>query len=178
MRKSYIIVHGEKSLRNGDMHPAYKSRLNAVLNLIKYHTYDEILITGGYTRDGQVSEAEIGYKYLKPKTNLPIHLEKQAHTTIENVLFTHQHEQCKHEHIQSAVVITSSVRVPRVRYLYKKHWPQLYERVSFIGTQDHYFPLYFLLEYIYWMFDILDPKERYVIKLAKCLFRNACWKPI
>jgi uncharacterized SAM-binding protein YcdF (DUF218 family) len=172
MQNNLIIVHGEKSLHDGSMHRAFKERLDKAIDLINQGNYEELLITGGCTRANVISEAEMGKQYLQDKTNLPIYLEDKSHTTIENIIFTHQHAKGHCEQINHAVIITSNVRIPRVRYLYKKFWPELFPRITFIGTKGHYPPYYFLVELLYWIYDIFDPKERYLSKYTKHIFRN------
>jgi len=165
-----LLIHGKKPQKHNPMHVAFEECLKLALKLSKGNDYNLILISGGQTRSNQPSEASIGHAYLKNKTTIPIILERNSKTTIENILFSKNILQLYNiSHIDA---IISGKLLLRYKYLYKKLWPEVYDKADFIGAPVSYPLLYYLIESIYYLYSLVDIKERWLPKITKRLFRN------
>jgi hypothetical protein len=165
-----IIVHGEKPLSSGEIHPEFIRRLNQALEISKNAEIDLIIISGGQTRKNAKPEAEMGFDYLSPKTKTPILLEIKSKTTFENIIFTKN--LLENREIDLAYIVSSKKRMFRIKYLYKLSWPQIFLKVRFIEVEDEYPSLFYLVELFYFFFAILDREEKFFAKFSKIIFRN------
>ena len=166
-----LLIHGEKPLKNKALHPAFEERLKLALKLSNNNDYDLILISGGQTRSNQPSEASSGYAYLRNKTTVPIILEENSKTTIENILFSRNVLQ--NYNITGIDIITGKRWSRRGKYLYKKLWPEIYNKARFFAARDFYPFLYYLAEVAYYLYALVDIEERWLPKITKRLFRNS-----
>lgn len=171
--KSILIIHGEKLKRDGKMRKEFKERLDKAIVLARDCDFDEIIISGGRTREGLPSEANVGATYLKGKTTLPIILENRARTTSENVRNTKTLLEEQGTEIEEITVITSKERIRRAKYLYKRLWPTIYPFAHFYPAKDYYWPTFKITELLYLLFNFLDPYEKTLAHFAKKYFRNA-----
>ena len=165
-----IVVHGEKPLSSGEIHPELVRRLNQALEIINKTKIDLVVLSGGQTRKNAKPEAEMGFDYLSSKTKTPILLEAKSKTTFENIIFTKN--LLENRKIDLAYIISSKKRMFRIKYLYKLSWPQIFDSAKFIGVGDKYSPLFYLVELFYFFFAILDRKEKFFAKFSKILFRK------
>jgi len=165
-----IIVHGEKSTSGGRMHPAFKSRLDACISIIKEKPVELIIITGGQTRKNVPTEAKLGFEYLKNKFNTPILLEEKARTTSENIRYSKV--LVGHKSLEKIIVISSKKRMFRLKYLYWRLWPEVYSKIRFIKTKDFYSIFFYPLEFFYLIFAIIDPREKLFARFTKKVFRS------
>ncbi len=170
-----IIVHGEKPLKNCGMHPAFKERLKCAVHI--YHTYKSevsaIIVTGGETRKGCITEATSGATYIEGRVSCPILTELHARSTSENVRFCKKIvSQNTHYKEYTIIAITSKKRVRRARYLYARLWKSTYPRLRILGAKDFYSPFYILCEFLYLLYDHIDPREYTLARLTKKIFRN------
>ena len=171
-----IIVHGEKTHRTGKIHEAYIERLNKALGLTQKIKPDLIVLTGGRTREIAKSEAELGKEYLegkgKGKIKTPLLLESRSRTTIENIRFTKKILEKNKIKAGEFFIITSQKRISRIKYLYKKIWPDIYKNSKFIGARDFY-PFWFsTYEWLSLLLDTFDIKERFLLAFTKKMYRN------
>jgi hypothetical protein len=169
-----IIVHGEKPLRSGGMHPAFRERLDEAVRLIHGNNFDMIVITGGRTRKNAPSESEMGRIYLQNKVSIPIIGENQARTTSENVRLSQVLLEDKN--LNQVTVITSQKRIRRAQYLYARLWPEISDRIEFVAARDFYPCYYLLLEFLYRICAYLDPYEKTFARLLKKVFRNSAFR--
>ncbi len=167
-----IIVHGEKSKPSGEIHPAFIERLDKAIEISKQVSPDFIVITGGQTRKISPSEAQTGYDYLKDKIKIPILIEKESRTTIENIKFTKKLLADSRFEINKLYVITSQKRIFRIKFLYRRLWPEIYEEIKFIPAKDFYPILFYPYEALCLLLNLLDLNERFLLPFGKKFFRN------
>ncbi|MFA6354118.1 MAG: YdcF family protein [Candidatus Paceibacterota bacterium] len=167
-----IIVHGEKSKPSGEIHPAFIERLNKAIEISKQVSPDFIVIASGQTRKISPPEAQTGYDYLKDKIKTPILIEKESRTTIENIKFTKKLLTDGKIEINKLYVVTSRKRIFRIKFLYRRLWPEIYEEIEFIPTKDFYPILFYPYKALYLLLNLLDIKERFLLPLGKKFFRN------
>jgi hypothetical protein len=169
-----IIVHGEKPLRSGMIHPELIFRLEKALDLTKSESIDLIVITGGQTRKMCASEAAMGYAFIKRQTNIPVLLEEKSHTTAENIMFTKALLKEKNiGPIDKLIAISGKKRMRREKYLYRRLWKELFPKITFVPAKDlHPFP-YYLAELLYFIFALIDPRGKTVTHITEKIFRNA-----
>jgi len=165
-----LIIHGERPKRNQELHPAFEERLKLATILSGKNNYDLVVITGGKTKKKFRTEVEIGREFLEGKILTPFLLEECAVTSVENIKFTKKLLQ--NRKIDSADIITSETRIPRLKYLYKKLWPELYTKSQFYGAKDFYSPFFLLGEFIYYLYAHVDIQEKYISRITKRLFKN------
>jgi uncharacterized SAM-binding protein YcdF (DUF218 family) len=168
-----IIVHGEKPLPSGKIHPEFTNRLILAEKVAKKNKIDLIIITGGKTRKNTRSEAVMGFDYLSnktQKTHAKIILEKDSKTTYENIIFTKKI--LKNQKIDHAYIISSKKRIFRMKYLYRLSWPKIFKNAEFLGAEDKYPVFFYLTELFYFVLAIFDRKELVFARFSKLLFRN------
>jgi len=165
-----IIVHGQKPPRSGEMSPAFQKRLEKALNLLYVEKISFLVITGGQTKKNTLSEAEQGFHYINKRLAFPTILESESKTTYENVINTKKI--LKNISFDNLIIITSAERLKRIRYLYKKNWPEVYSKATFLGAGNTRLPMIMLLENLYLIIARLDPQEKIFTPITKKLFRN------
>ncbi len=170
--ETVVIIHGEKPKPSGSIHPAFLERLKKVIELSQKSPLDLIVVTGGKTRKGVESEAAIGCRYLKSRIQVPILKEDQSRTTIENINFTKKLLSSKIIFFKEIFVITSGKRIFRIKFLYRKLWPEEYGKMKFIPTKDFYPSFFYLYEALSLFLDMFDIKERFLLGATKRFFRN------
>lgn len=168
MQERIIIVHGEKPLSSGQMHPEFIRRLDKCIEIAQ--PYDCIIITGGQTRKNAQPEAQQGQQYLLCKLKNKIILEKEARTTSENIRFVKK--MILETRNKTFVAISSLKRIPRLKYLYKRLFPETRGSITFLGVMDDYSIWYSLVECCYFLFAVVDPQEKTIVRLFKKIFRN------
>lgn len=172
-----IIIHGEKQNPDGSLHPEYIDRMRTALALV--HEVTVIVLTGGKTRQEFQSEASQARDWLvgelkERKWRMPeILIEEESKTTAENIL-------CAQRVLMEAGIVPKEVCVltrisagPKTKYLYGKLW-------QFGAPVIHFFPcldtksLWYRLAdiTILYLVAIIDPRDRWVLKLPKMMFRN------
>jgi len=161
-----VVVFGEKSIRSGEMHPAFKERLDRAVK----QKVDLIVITGGETKRNSDSEAKIGMRYIRGKTSTKVILEDKAKTTVENILFSKKLLERKKIKVDKVIAISSNKRMFRLRYLYWRLWSEV--DVKFLGARDFYPFMFYLQEILYLIVNLFDPYEKTIVRLTRKLFRN------
>ncbi|GIW72697.1 MAG: hypothetical protein KatS3mg102_2239 [Planctomycetota bacterium] len=170
-----LVVHGEKLRPDGRLRRCFQARLQTALALARRMALDAIVISGGPTRAGLVSEAEAARHWLAERglrPPAPLVLEEHARTTSENV-------RCVRELLGGRVpalllVVSSRKRMPRVRLLWARLWPRAYRRARFVGAPDPDLPaVFWFQELLYAPLAVLDPRERTLGRLLRRWFRNA-----
>src|SRR3989338_11250202 len=165
-----LIVHGERPSSDKELHPAFEERLKLAALMCQKNNYDLLVITGGKTKKKFQSEAEIGRRFLEGKIHTPFLLEGRAVTSVENINFTKKLLQ--RQKIDSVDIITSQTRIFRLKYLYKKLWPEIYAVANLYGAKDFYSPFFVMGELIYDLYTHVDIQEKYLARIAKRFFRN------
>lgn len=131
-----------------------------------------VVVTGGETRRGCQSEAASGAAFLDSRVSVPVLREEHARTTSENVRRVKSLMQNRSVAPTSYLVITSKTRLFRVRYLYRRLWPERFLHAQFIGAKDTYAFWYLFLERLYFLYNLIDPRERTLARMTKKFFRN------
>lgn len=170
--KRVLVVHGEKPLSSGKIHPNFIERLKVALKLVKKEKFDFVIITGGKTRRKFTSEAEMGKKWLSGRIGNLL-LEHGARTTIQNIEDTKGLIEREKIKIGKIVLIASKKRIPRVKFLYRRIWPEIYPKVKFVGAKDFYPLVYWFVEWASYPLDVFDIKEKFILKITAKIFRNA-----
>ena len=165
------IIHGERPLRDGRQHPDYIKRLNKLVELIREgEPIRAVFITGGSTRINALPEADFGKEYLRKKINIPIIVEDKSRTTIENIKYVK--EMVNSGPLSKAYVITSKKRMPRLKFLYKRLWPDLYYKTTFVSSPDKLPSYFYFTEVLCTVYSIFDLNEKFIPKFGKIIFRN------
>lgn len=172
-----VIIHGEKPLSSCMMHPAFRERLEEAVRVCARvqetgAAIAAVVITGGETRRGCQSEAASGAAFLASRVSVPVLREEYARTTSENVRRVKSLMQARSVAPTAYLIMTSKTRLFRVRYLYRRLWPEGFLRAQFVGAKDGYPCWYTLLERLYFLYDLIDPRERTLPRLTKKFFRN------
>ncbi len=168
--KHVIIVHGEKPQKGCNPHPEFLRRLEKAVDIANHEEIDGIIVTGGATRKNCKTEAVFGAKYLQDRVSTKVFIEGCSHTTVENIRFTKKF--LSDSYLKQVIVISSTKRMLRLKYLYKRIWPEIYGNIMFVGAHDSYGFYFYFLELVYFMYSILDITEYVFPRLTKRWFRN------
>lgn len=167
----FLVVHGEKPTRKLTIHRAFVARLDAAARIANQEKFDAIILTGGCTRKGAISEAQMGSDYLSKRVSTRLMLECEARSTSENI--RNVRRILADENIGFLTVISSKKRIWRLKYLYHRLWKDMSGKISFASAPDFYWWPYYLAEAFYFLFAFLDPEEKLFARVTKKLFRNA-----
>jgi uncharacterized SAM-binding protein YcdF (DUF218 family) len=129
-------------------------------------------VTGGKIRKNAPTEADMGKNYLKNKIRIPTILEKRAKTTIENIKYVKELINKRGRRIEKLAVITSKKRIFKIKYLYKRLWPELKGKIEFHGAKDFYPAIFSLWERISLISNAIDINEKFVHRITKRFFRS------
>ncbi|HAQ05897.1 TPA: hypothetical protein DCP13_03865 [Candidatus Azambacteria bacterium] len=168
--KRFIIVHGEKPYKGCQPHQEFFKRLEKAIELADKKTVDGIMVSGGTTRKNCPAEASFGAKYLQKSVEIPVFVEENSRTTIENIKFTK--EMLIGCSLERVIVISSKKRLFRLQYLYGRLWRETRDKIEFVGVPDSYGIYFYFLELLYFVYSIFDVNEYFLPRLAKKLFRN------
>lgn len=174
--KHLLIVNGVQF--NKDLSPnlEFITRLEKVIEIVKLQPIDKIIISGGSTRSKYMSEASFGEQYLQKHTNISIFKEEKSHTTIENIKFTKiiitEHDELKSDNIEKIIVVTTSKRLFRLKYLYKKIHPEIVNKIEFIVAPYPQPTSLTFLETLYLFYSMFDINERFLARFIKRALRN------
>ncbi|MBI2065283.1 MAG: YdcF family protein [Candidatus Yanofskybacteria bacterium] len=169
--RRFIIIHGEKPYKDCKPHREFLERLEMAIKLASEEVFDAIIVSGGCTRKNCPSEASFGGAFIQSRIDTPILLEEHSHTTVENILFTK--ELVRNYPLEKLLIVSSEKRLLRLKYLYRRLWPEAYNKIYFVGCRDSYGVYIYILEIIYLIYSIFDVKEHFLPRLAKKFFRNA-----
>ena len=182
--KHLLIINGVQFKKDLAPDPEFIARLNKTIELVNKNInnttpVDAIIISGGLTRKGCLSEAEFGQQYLKRQVaaqNIPIFREEESHTTIENIKFTKKLvgsiPEFQIDKIGKITIVTSTSRLPRLKHLYKKLWPGIQNKTEFIIApypQNFFLPF---MEFLYLIYSIFDIHEKSLAHFTKKILRN------
>lgn len=169
--KRVIVVHGEKPQRGCGMHQEFLQRLEKAVEVSHQGGVDGIVVSGGKTREKCMAEAVVGAQYLRERVDVPVFIEEHARTTIQNILFVKK-LLCGSS-LEYVVVISSTSRLFRLRYLYGRLWPEISTKVEFVGATDSYGWYFYLLEFVYLLYAVFDVRENFLSRLTNKIFRNS-----
>lgn len=178
--KHLLIVNGVQFKKDLAPHPEFIARLEKSISIIKEGHIDLVVVSGGSTRKNHISEAEFGANYIEKAiskhNSITILKEDKSHTTIENVKFTKilldKSLSFNTRDIEQITLVTTTGRLPRLRYIYKKLWPEIQGRTNYIiapYSQDRILPI---LEFLYLIYTKFDIEEKNLARLAKKVLRN------
>jgi len=169
-----ILVFGEKPLRSGQMNPELALRLDKAKDAISRGGADLLVISGGQTRKNAPTEAEMGQAYVSSTITIPVLLEKNAHSTSENIQFSKKLLAEQHiTPIDRLTVITGRKRIWREKYLFRRLWAAMFHQTTFLPATDLHPFHYYGVELVYLLSAIVDPAEKFIARLTKKIFRNA-----
>lgn len=182
--KHLLIINGVQFKKDLTTDPEFIARLNKAIELANQSTnnkapIDAIIISGGLTRKDCPSEASFGEQYLKKQIttqSIPIFKEEESHTTIENIKFTknliEKIPEFDLNKIEQITIVTTPGRLPRLKYLYKKLWPETQSKTEFVVAS---YPQNFLLpftEFLYLIYSVFDIHEKSLARFTKRILRN------
>jgi uncharacterized SAM-binding protein YcdF (DUF218 family) len=131
-----------------------------------------LVISGGVTRCGQVSEADGAYELVPVDLRPWVLLEKRSLSTRQNVLYTKALLKSQDVPVDDIIVLSLPVHERSVRFLFKQIWPEVLPRFRFqpIGTD----PWWKWVEYaIYDVIRFIDREERFFLPLKKKFIMKA-----
>lgn len=171
--ENIIIVHGEKPRRDGSMHPAFRERVKVAIEWSRQCQGQYIIVvTGGKTRKKAEPEAVSGAQLLGRTIHTPIFIEDRSRTTIENINFTRALLKNNGIVTRHYIVVDSRKRMFRLKYLYRKLWPEICQAIQFVPAPDTYPISFYMWEYISYLLDHVDIRERGILRLTKNTFRS------
>lgn len=169
------IVHGNKSLSDGTLHPEYRERIVRALSRARMD--DVIVLTGGETRKGHPAEAVAAKAFLREngyRSRSAVLLEAESLTTGDNIEMTRKMIETRDLEFDVAFVYHRTSALPKTRVLYERLWPGI-GRMEFVPCRDTA-PLYYrlldrtLLVYL----AHYDPHQvGPLFRFLKRMFRNA-----
>lgn len=111
-----VLVFG-KQLHKDAIDSEYKSRLDRTIKLFKSYNHPLIILLGGSTRAGQITEAEAGLAYLQTDIEFKQHgaavLEKDSQNTLENL--RHARELLHQQGLDQVTLVTNAYHLARVQ---------------------------------------------------------------
>ena len=153
-----IILHGNKLLPDGSLSLDMKNRIAAMLNLINNDSFDLVIVTGGKTRKGFVSEAEAILDDIQNIISTQILLEDKSRTTYENIKYLKDYLDTNI--CDEYIVITSKNSLRRFKYLYKKHLPEYFGKIRFVTANNENNLKTFIYECLLYVWQLFDPNEK------------------
>jgi hypothetical protein len=152
-----VILHGSKLLPSGSLSSEMQNRIEVLLDLLNSRKYDLLVITGGISGKVQKCESEVIFSQVKDLINIPVRLESDSKTTVQNILKTSKLLEA--DNIEHLSVITGKTSLRRVKRLYKLYMPQYVNRIEFFGASASRPFKSFVWEAILYVVYLLDPKE-------------------
>lgn len=165
-----LITHGRKLKMSGEIHEEYIARLDLTVEVCQKNNLDKVILLGAQTRKNTVSEARAGYEYIKNRIKVPIILDEDTRSCSEQVRAVKKMVNGANVHEVYAVMGKTSMA--RLKYLYKKLWPEMYIKIKFISAEDFYPSFFYIIEKIYFIFALIDPHEKVFVRFTKKIFRN------
>jgi hypothetical protein len=172
-----IIVHGEKQNPDGSIHLEYVDRLKTAMILARDETV--VLLTGGKTRREFQSEAAqakdwmIQAMQVRQGLSLRILIEESSKTTAENIMAAQDVLEQEGIVPKEVMVLTRISAGPKTEHLYRKLWCLGKPEFEFVRGLDTKSIWYRLADRtILYLVAIIDPRDRWVLKIPKMVFRN------
>jgi hypothetical protein len=154
--------------------------LKRAIQLVNDNAVNLIIVTGGVTREGYLSEAEVGAEYLWANVAVPVCMEIHSTTFAENVMFMRRQFRGIEKNLEEVYVIArasvTDKEDSRLRFLYRRFWPQAAAVAEFVGTPHVEDFRSVVAEAILKVCARLDPGERWILCWPKIWWRN--WKPL
>jgi hypothetical protein len=126
---------------------------------------DLLIISGGVTRVGFPSEAEVGFDFVPNNLRSITIIENKSTSTYENIRFIKPLLPT----VESLMVVTSRACIPRARLLVKRLLPEI-SSVSFVGVRST--AREYMRELIRYHIAVIDPSEKTLIPFLKKCFRK------
>jgi len=167
-----LVLNTKKLKKDCSLDFEYLARIKKTISFCKENKDIElIVISGGKTRANCNYECTYGQKVLENTTNISIKLENKSKTTSESILYTKQ--LLKGVELDQLFVVSNKKYLLRLKFMYKKLWPKMYQKTTFISAKNHSNLLINLLELVYLLYYFIDPYGTTVEKITKKLFRNS-----
>lgn len=119
-RSEAILVLGAKSYKGDSYNPCLVARVSHAVDLYKQGFAKKIIMSGGTDQEDQKNEA-LTMKEIAQGLHIPekdIILEKNSHSTYENILFSKKIMQ--NNVIQSVIIVTEPFHSPRAVLIAQK----------------------------------------------------------
>lgn len=160
------MVLGKTVLPNGDAPWDLKLQMGKAVQLLENEESATLVLTGGVTRPGFRSEAEVAMAFVPYELQSRAWLEKRSMSTKQNIEHVRDHFMGESEMIDSIIVISTPGHELRTRFLFWKLWPKMLPRLSFenVGSESFGERLFHLLLFVV---VAIDPEEKVFLPLKK-----------
>lgn len=165
-----ILIHSNSN-RNKALTNDFQTRLDQAMVIAKEKDIDSILITGGVRDSKNKTESDIALEYISKDCTSNIFIESRSKTSVENIVYS-QNILKDFINLEELIVVSSDYHLPRLRYLYKKHFKLDIPKISFLGSKSGFTILKRMYEYILYIYYLIDPNEKFLAKVTKNVFRK------
>jgi hypothetical protein len=164
------LVFGKKLLPTGEMSAEFKAQIDKALLLQSRDIVDFVVVSGGVTRKGFLSEAETALTYISRDRHSAVFIERHSKSTSENIEFVKRQMGTFGIHLM--IVISSTGHDSRIRYWVARLWPEIcpttaYASVPTTSIIEH------LLQLVLYRLTVLDPDRKIFEPISHKLFRNS-----
>lgn len=164
-----VAVHGNKLTRKGELTKENRLRLDRAREVFREKKCDFVIVLGGRTRDRFKCESEKAAEYLE-RFSIPVIKETKSLSSYENVKFLKEIVGNKAEKI---FVILVKPKTWKVKFLYRKFFPEVYSRISFIQSREGFPLVETLQEFFFMPYQVFDScNERFPAIIFQRFFRN------
>lgn len=159
-----IIVLGHQLLPTGAPSVEFQARVQQGVLLLSQDQRAVLIISGGITRRGFPSEAEVGRAMVPPWLRARVRLETSSKATCDHPLFVQ--ELLRGNAIDSLTVVTSYDHALRARHIFARAWPGVVPVMKFrtVGSSTLVGQA---REAILLLLAIIDRKNRVFISVFK-----------
>jgi len=171
-KRPIAIVLGYKLEPDGSLHPYLKKRLDKAKDWLASNPSGLILITGGVTREGYVSEAKVSLAYLEEKgvSREAVLLEQEALATADHPALVKRVLREAGVLVGAVIIITGDYHLARSKRIFERQWhdlgPVTWVPISGSKWTD------WIKEGILNLIFTLDPESTYIMPWLKKIFRN------
>ena len=158
------LVLGKQLSPSGAMTAEYVAQMQKAVSLLSADKVDIILITGGVTRAGFPSEAEVGLSKVPKELRTKVMLEKCSKSTSENIRFVL--EMLGSSRITSMIVVGSTGQDRRTRFLIKRLWPEIlpvtkFDSVPTTSAKEK------VAHFVLYVLTLIDPDDEVFVPFIK-----------
>jgi len=164
-----IILHGTKLHPSGVLPQDLLKRIEVLHNLLRNDPHDLLVISGGISGKAPKPEAVAISEYLGNTIDIPLKLETNSKTTVQNIKNTFR--LIEGEKINKLTVITSKSSLQRFKHLYKYYFPAYYENITFVAAENTRPLITFIYEAFLSALYLINPREYFISPFLK-IFRS------
>lgn len=158
------LVPGKTLLSDGTIPEDFVLQMEKAVRLLETTPDSRLVITGGVTQPGFVSEAEAGRTLVPTELWYRTIVETMSSSTRQNLKAVKK--LLRHFQIDGITVISTRGHKTRTRYLFWRLWPEMLPRLSFefVGP----YTVRDRLAHALWLvLTVIDPGERIFLPLKK-----------